>query len=129
MSSQGTLLARVYTSNAMLPVKGAAVTVTRRGRTQKPELLALRLTNVDGVTEAISIPTPDQRGVTPQETGQPFTLVDIAVHQTGYDRILVEDVPVFSGVQTVQELMLVPTPRLPQQYDRTETVVVTEPEL
>ena len=31
---------------------------------------------------------------------------------------------VFSGTQSVQELMLLPTPSLPERYDRTQTITI-----
>ena len=46
------------------------------------------------------------------------------VDQPGYDRIIVENAQVFTGIQTLQEFMLIPTPQLPDNYSRTETFVV-----
>lgn len=121
----GTLVVRVYTSKAMVPVSGAAVAVTQANGGRSEALLAVRLTNVDGYTEAISIETPIADGVTITQNGQqPYTTVNVTVEQVGYDRVLVENTQVFSGVQTVQEVQLIPTSQLPQEYGRTETYVI-----
>ena len=55
MSAHGTIVARVFTSNAMLPLGGASVAITRTGADGRVELVAFRLTNYDGLT-ALSPP-------------------------------------------------------------------------
>ena len=54
----------------------------------------------------------------------PYARVDVAVDLPGYDRVLVTGAQVFSGTQSVQELMLLPTPSLPERYDRTQTITI-----
>lgn len=125
LSAQGTIVARVYTSNAMLPVTGASVAFCRRSTDGKFELLAFRITNFDGFTDALTIDTPEQDGRALTSSGQhPYSTVSMIVDQPGYDRIIVEDAQVFTGIQTLQEFMLIPTPQLPDNYSRTETFVV-----
>ena len=63
-------------------------------------------------------------GSLPSSGAMPYARVDVAVDLPGYDRVLVTGAQVFSGTQSVQELMLLPTPSLPERYDRTQTIVI-----
>lgn len=101
---------------------GAGVAFLRRQAGEKPRLLAFRLTNYDGYTQPLAIDAPAQNGQTITTTGaQPYATLSMLAGRDGYDRVLVEDAQIFSGVQTLQPLMLVPTPRLPDSYSRTQT--------
>lgn len=123
MHQNGTILARVCTSNAMLPIAGAAVAFTRQRADGTEELLAFRLTNYDGTAGPVEIETPDFAGTTLETTGQqPYTQLTVTAGQPGFDRICVRGVQVFSGTQSIQELMLVPTPPLVGSFSRTQTV-------
>lgn len=124
LSAHGTIVARVFTSNAMLPLGGASVAITRTGADGRVELVAFRLTNYDGLTEPVEIETPELDGSLPSSGAMPYARVDVAVDLPGYDRVLVTGAQVFSGTQSVQELMLLPTPSLPERYDRTQTIVI-----
>ena len=54
MAAHGTVTVYVYTSDAQIPLEGAAVTITRRLPDGAQELLGLRLTNFDGYTASTS---------------------------------------------------------------------------
>ena len=130
LSAHGTIVARVYTSNAMLPIAGAAVAFTRRNAAGRSELLAFRITNYDGYTEPVTVDTPEQNGTTLASSGRnPYAQVTLAVDQPGYDRVIVTGAQVFTGTQTLQELMLLPTPSLPETYSRTERIDIPAQEL
>ena len=104
MPNSGLIVARVYTSAAMLPIQGAAVYFSS-GR----QPLAFRLTDQDGYTSPVSVETPDDTGIAPSDTQVPYTAVTITVEHPGYDRIVVENAQIFTNTKTVQELMLVPS--------------------
>ena len=124
MDSQGTVVVRLSTSSAVLPLQGATVTITRQehGGTR---LLAVRVTNYDGLTDPVSIETPPMaESQSYQNTSVPYSVVDISVQREGFDRIVVRDAQVFAGTETRQELSLIPTPNLPDSFDRTKTYIV-----
>lgn len=105
----------------MLPLAGASVLMTRTGPDGQRQLLAFRLTNYDGCTDPVEIDTPELDGATLASSGtQPYAQIDLAVDLPGYDRVIVTGAQVFSGQQTIQELRLIPTPSLPESYNRTE---------
>lgn len=125
MDGQGTLVTHVYTSDAEIPLPGATVTVTQTLPDGTQSLLAVRLSNLDGFTAPIFIAAPLlSQSQQYQQSDRPYAVVDIRVEHTAYDRILVRGAQIFSDTETLQELMLVPTPGLPDAYSRTETFVI-----
>lgn len=48
MDSQGTVVVRLSTSSALIPLQGATVTITKTRPDGTQELLAVRVTNFDG---------------------------------------------------------------------------------
>ena len=119
MDSQGTVVVRLSTSSALIPLQGATVTITKTRPDGTQELLAVRVTNFDGLTAP---PMAESRSY--QNTSIPYAAVDIRVERTGFDRVLVKNAQVFPNTETRQELSLIPTPDLPSSFDRTETFVV-----
>lgn len=125
MQAQGTLVVRLFTSAAQIPLQGATVTVTKRLPDGKTKLLAVRVTNFDGFTDPVSIDTPPMTESQRYQAGLvPYSVVDIRVERTGFDRVIVENAQVFANTQTRQEIALIPTPEEPGAFDRTETFLV-----
>ncbi len=121
MDRKGSVIARVYTSDAKIPVQGATVIFTKLGADNSRELLGVRLTNFDGYTDPISVDTPplsDSQNYSPDVPA--YTIINITAEDENYGRILVQNAQVFSDTQTLQEFMLIPTPALPAQYGQTE---------
>lgn len=124
MPNRGSIVARVYTSAAQLPIAGAPVWFTARNAYGGKDLVAFRLTDADGYTAPVSIVTPDDTGVTLQPgSGVPYAAVTITTELAGFDRIVVEDAQIFTNTKTVQELMLVPSSSA-NGIRRTETFTV-----
>lgn len=59
MSAYGTIIARVFTSEAIVPLPGAMVSFTKQNAAGEKILIALRMTNFDGLTDPVIIETPD----------------------------------------------------------------------
>ena len=115
MSSQGTILARVYTSDAQLPLGGVPVTFSRLLPDRRRQLLALRFTNDSGVTPPLTVETPDRsESLTPGAAKPPYALVDIQAEAPGYKKVEASAVQIFPGVETIQLLQLIPLPTLGQ---------------
>ena len=125
MQAQGTLVVRLFTSAAQIPLQGATVTVTKRLPDGETKLLAVRITNFDGFTDPVSIDTPPMIESQSYQAGLiPYSVVDIRVERTGFDRVIIENAQVFPDTQTRQEVALIPTPENPGAFDRTETFLV-----
>ena len=58
MDTQGTVVVRLSTSSARIPLQGATVTITKRLPNGNAQLLAVRVTNFDGLTDPVAIETP-----------------------------------------------------------------------
>lgn len=124
MTENGTLTVRTYTSSAQLPIEGAVVTVTQP-TDNGTRLLASRITDRSGNIAPISIATPERSQSLSAGTSAPFTQVDITVDFPDYERILVENAQIFSGVVTQQELELIPIEERPSVWNMTEVFQVT----
>ena len=79
----------------------------------------------DEEDEEEELDTPELDGTTLASSGkQPYTPVSLVVDSPGFDRLIVNGAQIFTGTQTVQDMMLLPTPSLPESYSRTETVTI-----
>ena len=94
MPYSGTLMTRVFTSRSQLPVEDAAVSILQH--------------EPGGRQRLINIQTPDaQNSQSPgQET--PFSLCDIWVECPGYQLLLIQNVQIFPGIASIQDLPLIP---------------------
>ena len=109
MAATGTILTRVFTSRAQIPVAGATVAFTQRGTEGRHTLLALRVTDANGRTTPVQVETPDASASESPGTVTPFAVCDIWAESPGYE-LLVVNVQIFAGTQTLQELELIPLP-------------------
>ncbi len=125
MSSTGYIQVHAFTGKARIPQKGVAVTITD----ETGQAIAMRLTNRSGVLDTpvtISVPDP-AAGQTPG-TGQiPFATVNIYARKENYEAIEGENVQVFPGITTHQDLELIPLSELPDNWNRTE-IFITPPQ-
>jgi len=108
LESFGTLVAHVYTSRAQIPVQGATVAVTQKTPGNHHNLLAVRTSDINGRIAPIRLPTPGaEAGLSPG--GQlPFLQVDLWVEAKGFEMLTIEDLQIFPGIQTIQNLELIP---------------------
>ena len=107
-----------YTSAARIPLQGAAVTVTRTDGSA----IAMRLTNRSGTLDApIEITVPDRSASQSPNTGIiPFTDVNLYARLENFETIEIENLQVFAGTLTVQDLAMIPLSELPESYNQTE---------
>lgn len=116
MSAIGYIQVHAYTSYAQLPLENVAVTVTATDGTA----LAMRLTDRSGRISPIEIPVPDRtESLAPNPSEKPFTSVNLYAHLRGYEQFEMEDVQVFSGIVTDQELAMIPLAEFPAAWDQT----------
>ena len=108
--ASGTLVTRVFTGRAELPIAGASVSVVRKDGDRLPDLLTVRVSDQGGDTEAYVIKTPEADLSQSPGNPAPYALVDLWVDREGFRLLVVEDVPIFPGVTSVQDLPLVPMP-------------------
>ncbi len=116
ISATGYIQVRAYTSYAQLPLENVAVTVTSGDGTA----IAMRLTDRSGRIDPIPIPVPDKAESQAPDPGErPYTTVDLFAHLRGFEQVEAEDLQVFAGTTTVQDLELIPLAELPQNFNQT----------
>ena len=120
MPSQGTTVARAYTSTAIIPVEGASVRISRRSADGSVTLLGESLTNANGLTQPLAVETPSAADSQHPGIVRPFTEVDVLCEHPLYERIFVEHVQIFSGIQSVQNLVMIPLNAYPEESERSE---------
>ncbi len=93
-----------------------AITVTATDGTA----IAMRLTNRNGTIDPIEIPVPDKsESLQPDPAEQPFASVNLYARLRGYEQVEAENLQVFAGTTTSQNLELVPLSELPGSWDQT----------
>ena len=114
MQATGTLSVRVYTSQAQIPLEGATVVVAAPGEEGRLNLLSIQSTNSSGMIRPVTIDTPALGESTSPDglpgDGAPFALCDIWAEQPGYAMLQVSGVQIFPGVETMQDMELIPLP-------------------
>ncbi len=121
MPTQGYLIVHAYTSNAQIPIEGVTIAVTQRQADGSVELLALRLTDESGRIEPIVIETPPFAASQAPSTDPPFAIVSLTADHPQFERIVAEEIQIFPGTTTDQNLQLIPLEQAPEIWDRTET--------
>ena len=114
MQATGTLSVRVFTSRAQIPLAGATVVVAERGEGGRWKLLSIQNTDSSGLIRPVTIDAPPMGESTSPGglpgPGLPFALCDVWAEQPGYIMLRVENVQIFPGVETVQNMQLIPLP-------------------
>ncbi len=118
MPSIGYLQVRAFVSSARIPLANVAVSV----QTPQGTLLAARLTNRSGMLDTpIPIEVPNRSaGLTPDTGVVPFAQVNLFARKKAYEQIESENVQIFPGVITTQNLPMIPLAEFPDAYDKSE---------
>ena len=118
LSATGYIQVHAYTSNARIPLEGAAVTITGTDGSG----IAMRLTNRSGTLDTpVEIIVPDRSASQSPNTGiAPFTDVNLYARLENFETIEIENLQVFAGTLTVQDLPMIPLSELPNSWNRLE---------
>jgi hypothetical protein len=113
----GYIQVRAFTSKAQIPLKDVAISVTATDGTA----IAMRLTDQSGQIDPVPIPVPSrEESLTPNPDELPFTRVNLYARLAGYVQIENEDLQVFAGTTTDQNLEMVPLSELPSSWGKKE---------
>lgn len=118
LPATGYIQVHAYASNAQIPLKDVAVAITDTNGSA----IALRLTNRSGqFDEPVAITVPDLSASQTPNTGIiPFTAVNLYAKLPDYEEIEVENLQVFAGIVTSQNLEMIPLSELPQYWNQVE---------
>lgn len=113
MSATGYIQVRAYESYAQLPLQDVAITVTSSDGTA----IAMRITDRNGRIEPIEVPVPDRsESLSPDPGELPFTVVNLYAHKRGFERVESENLQLFAGTTTIQNLEMIPLSELPNSW-------------
>lgn len=127
MLHSGVLLTRVFTSRGQLPVENAAISIVLHSDNERHKLLNIQISDRSGNTLPTTIETPGEQ--TSQSPGQetPFTLCDVWVEHSGYQPLTIQNVQIFPGITSIQDLPLLPVTEAGEQS--AERVEITPQDL
>ena len=108
MTERGSLTVRVSTASGAIPLEGVAVNI-RGGELADSSVIYALSTNSDGLTPTVSLPTPPRiNSEYPQSTQPPYAVYNVDVFMDGYSPAFFHNVPVFSGINSIQPVILLP---------------------
>ena len=104
----GTLEFRVTEARGAFPVELAKIVVTTRIDGKNHEMFNA-VTDRSGATRAKFLPAPPKAlSQLSKNKVQPFALYDAVVEKDGYTKVILRDIPIFDGVQSVQSVSMLP---------------------
>lgn len=124
MAKTGSLIVRTFVSKAQLPVPDATVVVYTLASNGQKELLAVRTTNESGIAGPIELAATDSLGLTPNSP-TPYVDYQILVEHPNYQLAIFRDLQIFPGVQTIQDVPLIPF-SVPENDDSNTTTVTPQ---
>lgn len=102
----GFLEFRVFEASQALPIENAEISVTTRINGEDHPMFNTT-TNNSGETEMFTLPAPSAKlSQSSDNKIQPFALYDAAVSKDGYANVIIRDIPIFDGVQSVQRVTM-----------------------
>lgn len=127
--STGYILVNVRTGNQAVPIEGASVIVNAILNGNRM-IIAAGLTDISGTTLKLETPAPNiEYSQSPDSEIRPYSLFDISVTARGFFDARSVDVPVFSGITSIQNFNMVPVPLFMESDDETLTYFNQEPNL
>ena len=107
-TENGFLTVRVSTAGGAIPLEGTSVNI-RGGDVDDSAVIYALATNSDGLTPTVSLSTPPRSASeTPQDSVPAYAVYNVDVYADGYLPVFFHNVPVFSGINSVQPAVLVP---------------------
>lgn len=125
MPQTGSLVVRAFTSLAQLPVAGATVIISSLGEDGRRNVLSIQITDESGATQPIQLAAPDLSLSESPGGAVPFSDYSLVVEHPDYYLATFEKLQVFPGIETVQNVPLVPLPQPAGSDDTAAPVVVT----
>ena len=117
MSQPGYLQFYAYTGNARLPLRDVAILVTD----SNGSLVKMGLTDSSGRYGPIPVEVPDRsESLTPDPTERPYGTVNVHARLKNYEQIQADNIQIFAGIITNQNLEMIPLSELPDQWSKTE---------
>lgn len=124
----GYIRARVYTSDAQIPIENAVFNVYK-DENGVLSLIGTRTTDNEGNTGVIPVEAPDSSLSETQGSVTPFATVDLRIDHPQYRTLYVTDAQVFAGQVSIQEASMIPVDANVPTDSRAERFDVTKQNL
>jgi len=124
----GYIKARIYTSDAQIPVKNATLSVYQKDGADEI-LIGVRMSDEQGNTSVIPIEAPDSYLSQNEGNYEPFVLVNLRIDHPEFKTIYVNGAQVFAGQISIQEVAMQPIDRNVPMDSRAERFDVTNQNL
>ncbi len=109
MADSGTLIVRTFVSRAQLPVSDATVIISSPGADGRQKLVSILRTNESGVAGPITLEAPAAAGsLSPGHNSSAFSSYTLVVEHPNYQLALFDQLQIFPGVETIQDVPLIP---------------------
>lgn len=109
----GTLRIRATSASGAIPIMGAIVHITG-GEESNRGIAKSLVTDNDGITTKVKLPTPKRSySLTPEDEESPFALYDVDVTADGYFEKRILGVAIFSGINAILPVNMIPTSDAP----------------
>lgn len=105
----GYLIIKVSTARGAIPLEGASVNI--RGATpENSDIIYSLVSNEDGLTPKIALPTPLRFLSESPGNAVPYALYNIDVFNDGYADLSFTNVAVFDSITSLQPAVMIPLP-------------------
>ena len=106
----GTISVITTSADSSLPIEGSLIRIT--GAQEENSFIDFSVvTDVDGITERIKLPAPSKAySLSPSAPEIPYGLYRIEVRNQGFYTKIIENVAVFSGINTSVPVNMIPSP-------------------
>ena len=103
----GTMKIQVTSAVGLIPVQGARITISYSGDPQNA--LEQISTNAEGQSEVLTLAAPPlEYSMEPEQPVQPYAEYNVVVEAEGYRPVSIENVDVFSGELSLQDVLMEP---------------------
>lgn len=106
---EGYLVVRVSTARGAIPVEGAEV-IVRKSDLNDSDIIVSMISSNAGLTPHISLPAPPRALSESPGNIKPFSTYNIEVRADGYSMQHYNEVPIFDGITSYQNAILIPLP-------------------
>ena len=111
----GTLRVRATSASGALPISGAVIHIIGADEENRDFAKSL-ITDNDGITPKVDLPTPKKSySLTPEDEETPYSLYDVEAVADGYYTKRIVGVAIFSGINAILPLNMIPTSPQPKE--------------
>lgn len=106
-TGEGYMIVRVSTARGAIPVSGAEVIIRKSDAAESDVIVSMLSTN-SGLTSRVPLPAPPRSLSETPGNARPFATYNIEVRADGYADQYYNEVPIFDGITSYQNAILIP---------------------